>query len=235
MIVRPQGPERLICVIPIPAGCSSIVAEERLRRNGCVSEVPVRAWRRASDRSPGDAFDRIPRAFPAVWRQSPYSAILRRMKYYRILPVLLLLLSCSSRYTRTETTKSDIDESYSTSTTLPIDVDSEDKLAYASRAAGEGEWMESIHAYQGVYDDRSAAAEDRSRALLGLGDVWANPLNPFKDYGTSLFYLQKIGTEFPDSKHLAKAQNKIESVRMMIDQKESVSSGQQVESLQTDD
>ncbi len=157
------------------------------------------------------------------------------MKYYRILPVLLLLLSCSSRYSQTETTKSEIDESYSTSTTLPVSVDDEDKLSYASRAAGEGQWMESIHSYQGVYDNKKASAEDRSRALLGLGDVWSNPLNPFRDFGTSLFYLDKVATEFPDSAIRPKAEKKIASVRIMMEEVENVTRDQLIESQQTGD
>lgn len=163
------------------------------------------------------------------------SSILPRMKYHRMLPVLLLLLSCSSRYSQTETTQSAIDESYSTSTTLPAGVDDGDELSYASRAAGEGKWMESIHSYQSVFDDTKASAEDRSRALLGLGDVWANPLNPFRDFGTSLFYLNKMATEFPESALRPKAEKKIASVRMMMEEMEKASQDKIIDSQQTSD
>lgn len=157
------------------------------------------------------------------------------MKYYRILPVLLLLLSCSSRYSQTETTQSAIDESYSTSTTIPVPVDDEDKLSFASRAASEGKWMESIHSYQGIYDNTTASSEDRSRALLGLGDAWSNPLNPFRDFGTSLFYLNKVTTEFPDAAVRPKADKKIASVRIMMEEVENVTRDQLIESQQTSD
>ena len=134
-----------------------------------------------------------------------------------LLIAVLPVLSCTRRHMTTE------DSSRIGPNGFPIEGthgslkfgDEEVTLEYAASLMRRAEYAKAAEAYLSVYRSSSAKAEYREQALLGLGIVYADLLNPDRDYARALQYLETLSAEFPESPLRERAEQKARDVRKL--------------------
>ena len=67
-----------------------------------------------------------------------------------------------------------------------------------------------------VYNEKSVEDKYKEEALLLLGDLYSNFLNPGKDYKKAVSYYNKLIKEFPDTKLKDKAEEKIKDINSKL-------------------
>ena len=136
-----------------------------------------------------------------------------------ILPLLaiILLIGCTLKRISTKTTFSKDDfypesRKWKTEVTIHKSKD-EARFETGKQYVKEGLYEKAVQTFLLVYQDQSANKTYREQALLELGKIYSDILNPQKDYEKALVYFEKLISEFPESNLLEEAQKKRENVR----------------------
>ena len=108
-----------------------------------------------------------------------------------------LFLSGCAGQTTTRQRPSD-DESYETSTSLYLSSD-EAELQEGQDAELQGRFSVAEEKFLSVYRDSDAKPDRRAKALIELGELYSNALNPNRDAATALNYFERVGDEFPQA------------------------------------
>ncbi len=133
-----------------------------------------------------------------------------------MLAVLLagLVLTCSCSLGRRTATQGATSEGYSSSASVSFHTEEDEAaLEHGKQAAVDGKYEEAVTVLTRLYNNRSARAEFRASALLQLGSVFTNVLNPRRDEERAYDYFRKLVEEFPDSEHRAEAEIRMERLR----------------------
>jgi TPR repeat protein len=89
-------------------------------------------------------------------------------------------------------------ESYETSTSLFLNRD-EAVLHEGQEAELQGRFSDAEEKFLSVYHNSDAKADRRAKALIELGELYSNALNPKRDPATALTYFERVGDEFPEA------------------------------------
>ncbi len=125
---------------------------------------------------------------------------------------LLAIAGCSlGRVTSSERTTP---ESSTSSVSMSLHKDEhEAALGRGKEAALAGRFDEAAGIFERVAADRSAKSELREQALLQLGSVFTNVLNPTRDEKRARGYYQALLDDFPESKLRTEAQQRIDELQ----------------------
>jgi hypothetical protein len=121
-----------------------------------------------------------------------------------IVAILLALSSCGGRTTQQGHVGTD---RYERSATLFLNPD-EALLNEGQEAEFQGRFDAAEKKFLAVYRNPSAGTDRRARALVELGELLSNILNPRRDRAAAIDYLERVRDEFPeaDAKILERAE-----------------------------
>ena len=94
------------------------------------------------------------------------------------------------------------------------------KLVYAENLTKLGDYELAIDIYQEIYEDIEYQDDQRDNALFKLGEVYECVLYKDYDYNKAIGYYNLIISEFPASEHRFEAYDRIESLRLEIEERE---------------
>lgn len=94
------------------------------------------------------------------------------------------------------------------------------KLVYAENLTKLGDYELAIDIYQKIYDDIEYKDNQRDNALFKLGEVYECVLYEDYDYIKAIGYYNLIISEFPASEHRFVAYDRIELLRLEIEERE---------------
>jgi hypothetical protein len=155
----------------------------------CVGERFQRIARRSSDptevgcQSIDKYLERIYLEFMTSWRATLASTV-----------AALVLFGCGGRTTTREGPEGT--ESYQTSTDLFLNRD-EAVLQEGQDAELQGRFSVAEEKFLSVYRNSDAKPDRRAKALIELGELYSNALNPNRDEATALTYFERVADEFP--------------------------------------
>lgn len=129
-----------------------------------------------------------------------------------ILLVAFVFSSCTGRTLRRET-----DEGTSMETTL-VTSPHEAKLERGRQAAREGDFDLATEYFLTVYREAGVESKHREGALLQLAVVYSDLLNPKKDYGKALEYLEELLSTYPKSEYRKEAEERAEGLKTLIEE-----------------
>ena len=89
-------------------------------------------------------------------------------------------------------------ESYQTSTDLILSRD-EAALQAGQDAELQGRFTVAQEKFLSVYRNSDAKPDRRAKALIELGELYSNALNPNRDHATALDYFERVAEEFPQA------------------------------------
>lgn len=89
-------------------------------------------------------------------------------------------------------------ESYQTSTDLFLNRD-EATLREGQDAELQGRFSVAEEKFLTVYHNSDAKPDRRAKALIELGELYSNALNPKRDPATALNYFERVSDEFPEA------------------------------------
>lgn len=92
----------------------------------------------------------------------------------------------------------------------------EDQLDYAKQFLGEGNYEQAGELFLKIYDDWGLKPGVREEALLNLGRLYSNILNPNRNYQKTILYLEMLLKEFPDGSLRSDALASIASAKEML-------------------
>jgi TolA-binding protein len=131
----------------------------------------------------------------------------------RHLTVLLALglAACAGRSVTRNTSVAETgrDEETSRTTTHLFTNRDEAALDAAREARRDGKYDEAVAGFQAVYDNGAAKSEHREQALFELGRVYADLLNPMKDFQKAAELFERFLKEFPASSLADKAREQL--------------------------
>ena len=90
-----------------------------------------------------------------------------------------------------------------------------DQLRYAKHAAAESKYKTAIETYLKLYQRESIESGIREEALFNLGRIYSSFLYPYKDYEKSMYFFEKLISEFPDSRFRSKTVKAIENLNQL--------------------
>jgi outer membrane protein assembly factor BamD (BamD/ComL family) len=96
----------------------------------------------------------------------------------------------------------------------------EDQLKYAKQFLGEGDYETAGNLFLKIYEKIENDAPIRQEALLNLGNIYSNILYAGRDYEKALFYLEKLLSEFPNSKFRQSAMESIQNIKKIENHKQ---------------
>jgi len=133
------------------------------------------------------------------------------------LAAALLTASCASRdVSTTQIVRDDLEGTYSATTSYPVFQDKHERALYeAARAMSNADYASAASSYRGVAMAADATTKQKEQALFGLGRIYADVLNPAKDYTKAKHYLEKLLTDYPETELRASAESRLESVRAL--------------------
>jgi TPR repeat protein len=140
------------------------------------------------------------------------------MRFARLLlTAALLAASCASHdVSTTQMVRDELEGTYSTTTSYPVFQNKHERALYeAARAMSNAAYDVAAASYRNVAEATDATAKQKEQALFGLGRVYADILNPSKDYAKAKHYLEKLLADYPDTELRASAESRLESVRAL--------------------
>ena len=90
-----------------------------------------------------------------------------------------------------------------------------DQLRYPKHAAAESKYKTAIETYLKLYQRESIESGIREEALFNLGRIYSSFLYPYKDYEKSMYFFEKLISEFPDSRFRSKTVKAIENLNQL--------------------
>lgn len=91
-----------------------------------------------------------------------------------------------------------------------------DQLRYAKHAASEGDYKTAIKTYLKLYQIETIDSEIGQQALLNLGYNYGNILNPYKNYERAIYFLEKLLSEFPQTKFRSNPEQSIRNIHKLM-------------------
>lgn len=138
----------------------------------------------------------------------------------RDLAILIFLASVSligcAGSSRTQTTETDDGTSISTGFSLHGSQDAA-LIDRGKQAVRNGDYLGAAEAFRAVAESGTASSQLRAEALLRLGQVHADPMNPGKDPEKAVSVFQRLVEEFPDSELRNEAEQRLARLREQME------------------
>ena len=134
-----------------------------------------------------------------------------------LLAAALLIASCASRdVSTTQVVRDELEGTYTATASYPVFQNKHERALYeAARAMSNADYASAASSYRGVAQAADATATQKEQALFGWGRVYADVLNPSKDYAKAKHYLEKLLADYPETELRASAESRLESVRAL--------------------
>ena len=132
---------------------------------------------------------------------------------------LLAVVSCAGSTTTQrpspETTRDNEEETYSSKTTI-FGSREEADLDLARGYRRDGKYRDADTAYRALVDDSSIKLEVREQALFELAGLLSSPLNPRRDDGAAIKFLELFLEQYPKSEEAPRAQEQLTILRAQL-------------------
>ena len=132
--------------------------------------------------------------------------------------LVILLMSCSNANLKNDyQVRKETDGTYDIKRGLTASPGKDDeKLEQGKYLLIKKNYKKAEKVFFEVYNDKSVKDKYKEEALLLLGDLYSNFLNPGKDYKKAVSYYNKLIKEFPDTKLTDKAEEKIKNIKSKL-------------------
>ncbi len=121
--------------------------------------------------------------------------------------------SCAVGSSTTTRSVDDIDQEVSVGTSYSVHGSQPSAwLEQARQHARDARFGEAKTLFQRVYDSSSAKPDQKASALLGLGRVHANVLNPNRSDEKARAYFERVVREFPDTEQRQEAEDRLDDL-----------------------
>lgn len=91
-----------------------------------------------------------------------------------------------------------------------------DQLRYAKHAASDGDYRIAMATYFKLYKNGTVDSAIREEALFRLGKSHANILNLYKNYEMAIYLLEKLLSEFPETKFRVEAEQSMKTIHKLM-------------------
>ena len=140
------------------------------------------------------------------------SSLASNVRTARLVLLATLLAGCAGTVeTRTDSGRRDDEKSSSTKASLHTNKAAAD-LEQGRQAVSEGRFDAALAAFQAAYASGDAKPDHKASALLGMGQVYSNVLNPKRDVDKALLAYRRLIADYPDSKLKEEAERAVASL-----------------------